>query len=154
MNQNQNFYKGSQRAFVFVSFLSGILFALGLAISGMNNPKNVIGYLDFFGQWKPGLAWVMGGAISIYMVFHAIWKKKPKPIIAPDWSHMPQPGPHLPRLAQLGNILFGVGWGLSGYCPGPALASLPSLLNSPWVFTGAMVLGFLIWDLVLAQRSL
>lgn len=106
-------------------FLAGIIFAVGLAISGMTDPQRIIGFLDFFGRWDPTLLLVMTGAIGVYAP--AYWMSRRalgKPVFGEVFS-----SPASTRIdARLvgGSLLFGIGWGLAGYCPGPALVSVGS----------------------------
>src|SRR5271163_4855474 len=121
------------------SFVSGIVFALGLGISGMTRPVKVIGFLDFFGQWDASLAFVMLGAIAVYFVAYRLSRRMASPWLAPEFS--------LPKRSDLdikliaGAAIFGAGWGLGGFCPGPALASLASGALPVLVFVLAMALG-------------
>jgi uncharacterized protein len=128
------------------SFLSGFVFAVGLGVSGMLNPSNVVGFLDLSKDWKPALAFVMVGAIFVYLVSHQISHRMKKPFGAMNWKHLPKVGADLKWKVALGNAMFGIGWGLTGYCPGPALVSLPSLQRSTWVFFLSMVAGFFVWE--------
>ena len=104
------------------SFVSGLVFALGLGISGMTRPVKVIGFLDFFGAWDASLACVMIGAIAVYFVAYRMSAKMTSPLLAPKFA--------LPTRSDLdvklilGAAIFGAGWGLGGFCPGPALVSL------------------------------
>jgi uncharacterized membrane protein YedE/YeeE len=121
------------------SFASGILFALGLGISGMTRPVKVIGFLDFFGVWDASLAFVMLGAIAVYFVAYRWSRKLSSPLLAPDFS--------LPKRSDLdaklivGAAIFGAGWGLGGFCPGPALTSLASGALPVFIFVVAMGIG-------------
>lgn len=121
------------------SFISGMVFALGLGISGMTRPIKVIGFLDFFGAWDASLAFVMIGAIAVYFVAYHWSRKMPSPLLAADFS--------LPRRDDLdanlilGAAIFGAGWGLGGFCPGPALTSLASGASAVLLFVAAMVVG-------------
>jgi len=120
--------------------LAGLVFGLGLILSGMTDPAKVTGFLDVFGgQWNPALAFVMIGAISVSAVGFTIAKKHPRtlfktPITLPSATHIDA------RLL-IGAALFGMGWGVAGLCPGPALVSLSSLLNTAGPFVLAMALG-------------
>ena len=134
------------RAFLPTAFLSGIVFALGLGLSGMLDPEKVIGFLDVTGNWQPGLAFVMGSAVIIYALMAQLARRMSKPLAFANWSEVPKPGSDLSMAAKIGNILFGIGWGLSGYCPGPALVSLPMLESSTTIFFVSMSAGFLAWE--------
>ncbi len=123
----------------FAALLSGVIFGLGLALSGMTDRQRVLGFLDVAGNWDPTLVFVMGGAVLVTLVTFRIVLRRPRPVLEQQF--------HLPSKkgldAQLitGAALFGVGWGLAGFCPGPALASLPSLSFNPLVFCAALVAG-------------
>ena len=125
-----------------VALVSGAIFAIGLGVSGMLNPANVQGFLDILGEWKPGLMFVMVGAIAVYAVSNLISQRMQKPVLDADWSNLPRPGFDFPNQAKLGAIMFGVGWGLAGFCPGPAIVSLVSLNPSVIIFTVTMLVGF------------
>jgi uncharacterized membrane protein YedE/YeeE len=120
-------------------FISGIVFALGLGISGMTRPVKVIGFLDFFGAWDASLAFVMLGAIAVYFSAYRWSSKMSSPLLAPDFS--------LPKRRDLdakliaGAAIFGAGWGLGGFCPGPALTSLACGAPAALIFVAAMVGG-------------
>jgi uncharacterized protein len=101
------------------AFVAAVLFAIGLVISGMTTPSKVVGFLDVFGQWDPSLAFVMVGAIGVHAVLHWLIRKRPSPLFAGVF-HIPTKGRIDMRLV-LGAVLFGVGWGIAGLCPGPAL---------------------------------
>ena len=131
---------------VIISLFSGFLFSIGLGVSGMTNPKNVIGFLDISRNWQPALIFVMIGAILVYSLAHFLTRKLTSPIAAPDWSELPKPGANLSVKVQFGNILFGMGWALAGYCPGPVFASLPAFHSSTWLFAAFMIAGFIFWD--------
>jgi uncharacterized protein len=121
------------------SFISGMVFALGLGISGMTRPIKVIGFLDFFGAWDASLAFVMIGAIAVYFVGYHWSRKMPSPLLAADFS-LPRRG-DLDANLILGAAIFGAGWGLGGFCPGPALTSLASGAPAVLLFVAAMVVG-------------
>lgn len=119
--------------------LAGVLFGVGLAISGMTDPTRVVGFLDLFGAWDPTLAFVMGGAL---MVFGGGYFLLRKPFSLPGPSHGPISG----KLV-VGAMIFGVGWGLGGFCPGPALADLGRGSLAALVFVATMAAG-----MIVAQR--
>ena len=121
------------------ALLSGWLFALGLGISGMTRPEKVIGFLDVFGNWDPSLLWVMGGAVSLTLLLFAPILRRPRPVLESRF-HVPV-SRTIDRRLVFGAILFGVGWGLSGYCPGPALVSLVALNPGAVVFVMFLLLG-------------
>lgn len=128
-----------------VSFLVGILFVIGLGISGMTQPKKVVGFLDFFGVWDPSLLFVMIGAVSVHFLFYRIIRKRHRPLFSSCW-HVPGSGKISPALV-IGAIVFGMGWGLGGYCPGPALASLVTLDTRPVIFFVSMLAGMLFFKI-------
>jgi uncharacterized protein len=121
------------------SFVSGIVFALGLGISGMTRPLKVIGFLDFFGDWDPSLAFVMAGAICVYFVAYRLSRKMASPLLAADFS-LPKRSELDARLL-LGAAIFGAGWGLGGFCPGPAITALASGATPVVIFVASMAGG-------------
>jgi uncharacterized protein len=121
------------------SFVSGIVFAIGLGISGMTRPVKVIGFLDFFGACDASLAFVMVGAIAVYFLAYRWSKRMPSPLLAPDFS-VPKRS-NLDAKLILGAAIFGAGWGLGGFCPGPALTSLASGASAVLIFVAAMAVG-------------
>jgi uncharacterized membrane protein YedE/YeeE len=127
----------------FVALFAGALFGLGLAVSGMMNPAKVIGFLDFAGGWDPTLAFVMGGALLVTVPAFRLILGRPRPILAEGFA--------LPTRSALdgrllgGAALFGVGWGLSGFCPGPAVAALVTGLTPVFAFVAAMVAGMVLY---------
>jgi uncharacterized membrane protein YedE/YeeE len=128
------------------AFASGLLFGLGLIVSQMVNPAKVIGFLDIFGAWDPSLALVMGGAVAVSALGYLIAKSRGVPVLAPCLE-IPTRRDLDPRLIG-GAVLFGIGWGLVGLCPGPALVGLTF---GPWqifVFVAAMIIGMFIFRLV------
>lgn len=121
------------------AFALGLLFALGLGLSGMMNPVKVQGFLDLLGRWDPSLALVMGGAVSVTLLgFPLILAKRP--LLAQNFS--------LPTLASpdrrllIGSVLFGIGWAITGICPGPGIANLLTLNPGILAFLAAMFAGF------------
>lgn len=127
-----------------VSFAAGLLFALGLTISGMTNPHKVQAFLDIAGEWDPSLMFVMVGAIAVYGIgYRLVRASRQTPVLSPEW-HVPPRGELTPALV-VGALLFGIGWGLAGYCPGPALASVGALRSSALIFVAAMLVGMLLF---------
>jgi uncharacterized membrane protein YedE/YeeE len=122
---------------VLVAFASGLLFGIGLLVSGMTRPAKVIAFLDPLGAWDPSLAFVMAGAVGVYGL--AARSRARAPLAAPLFSAPPVP--RIDRPLLVGAALFGVGWGLSGYCPGPSLVSVVSCGAGVLVFVGSMLLG-------------
>ena len=123
-------------------FGAGVLFALGLGISGMTQPDKVVGFLDVTGNWQPALAFVMGGAILVHLIAYRLVPRMPNPVFEARFG-IPTRRDLDPRLLG-GAALFGMGWGLAGLCPGPALASVSWGGTGGLVFLGAMVVGMLI----------
>lgn len=119
--------------------LSGLIFGVGLILAGMTNPMKVQNFLDVFGTWDPSLAFVMGGAIAVAMPGFALVKKRSQPLFA-DLFHLPTRNDIDSRLV-VGASVFGVGWGLGGLCPGPALTALPLSAPSIIAFVVAMFVG-------------
>jgi uncharacterized membrane protein YedE/YeeE len=115
------------------------VFALGLGISGMTRPVKVIGFLDFTGNWDPSLAFVMIGAIAMYSIAYRWIGRRSAPVLAPRFSIPTRKD--IDASLILGAALFGAGWGLSGFCPGPAITSLASGAVPVIVFVGAMAIG-------------
>jgi uncharacterized membrane protein YedE/YeeE len=122
-----------------IPFLAGVLFAAGLCISGMTEPMKVQHFLDFAGTWDPSLAFVMGGAILAHFGV-VIWAKRAQKPIAADRFVWPEFTVIDARL-MVGSALFGIGWGLSGYCPGPALVSIGAASQPLLAFLVAMTAG-------------
>ena len=130
----------------FTALITGIIFGIGLILSGMTNPAKVTGFLDLAGRWDPSLALVMGGAILVGL-FAARWAAGRKQSLTGAAMRMPTTT-QIDRRLVLGSLSFGIGWGLAGYCPGPALASLASGGAKPLVFVAAMVAGMLVFEVL------
>lgn len=123
----------------FVSLLAGLVFGLGLLLSGMANPAKVLGFLDLAGRWDPSLAFVMGGAMVVGLLAFA-WARR----MHTTWLGQPFDLPkakHVDRRLGLGSLTFGVGWGIAGFCPGPALVALGMGEAKAAVFVLAMLAG-------------
>lgn len=121
---------------------SGILFGMGLTVSGMTNPQRVRGFLDVFGDWDPTLAFVMGGAVLVMAVAWRLQARMAKPVFGERFS-LPDRSDLDPRLLT-GAVVFGVGWGVAGLCPGPAVASLALSPVHAIPFVAAMLAGMLL----------
>ena len=125
-----------------LSLLSGLVFGLGLLVSGMGNPAKVLNFLDFFGTWDPSLALVMAGAIAVGL-FAFTWAKRRKTALLGEPMQLPTATQIDTRLL-LGAAMFGIGWGLSGFCPGPALMNLLTLHKEVIIFVVSMIVGMLL----------
>ena len=121
------------------SLLSGFIFGLGLAVSQMIDPARVIGFLDVAGRWDATLLLVMGGALAVTVPGFPLILSRPYPLLAPKFSLSIKTKIDRPLIS--GAAIFGVGWGLAGFCPGPALAALASLSPSVILFVAAMIVG-------------
>ncbi len=128
------------------SFVSGVVFAVGLGIGGMTQPAKVIGFLDLAGNWDPSLAFVMIGAIGVHSIVYRLIRNRPSPLFSQAFS-LPTRTDIDPRLL-LGAAIFGTGWGIAGFCPGPALTSLASGNLSPVIFSAAMIAGMFLYKFV------
>ena len=135
-----------------VALLSGVLFGLGLVVSGMTQPQKVIGFLDLFGNWDPSLAFVMVGAIGVHFVAYQFASSKSSPFFA-DAFHVPT-NKDINKPLLVGAALFGVGWGLGGYCPGPAITSLVTFSPEVIGFVVAMTIGMFVQDIFVKRRIL
>ncbi|MDY6829076.1 MAG: YeeE/YedE family protein [Pseudomonadota bacterium] len=129
----------------------GTLFGAGLTLSAMVNPEKVLNFLDVLGHWDPSLALVMGGAVAVTLVAFPLVLRRPRPWFGARF-HLPQKSTLDARLL-IGAAFFGVGWGLAGYCPGPALAALSFGRLEPLVFVLAMAVGSWIAGRVQQQRA-
>lgn len=131
-----------------VALVAGTLFGVGLVVSGMANPAKVLGFLDIFGAWDPSLALVMGGALSVGLVGFAGASRREQSALGLP-MRIPGAGKADRRLI-LGSLLFGVGWGLAGFCPGPALVALATGATGAFVFAASMVGGMIAFEAVVA----
>lgn len=128
------------------ALLVGFVFALGLGISGMTQPQKVVGFLDLFGAWDPSLIFVMAGAIVVHFITYKVIRKRSSPLLSAQW-HVPTKKDITPALVT-GSLLFGVGWGLAGFCPGPAMTSLASFELKPLVFVLSMFAGMFLFRML------
>ena len=131
---------------VLTSLLAGLVFGLGLIVSGMANPAKVIGFLDLAGAWDPSLALVMAGAIAVGVVAFAVARRRTVSFIGAEMK-LATPR-RIDRRLVMGSMLFGVGWGVAGFCPGPALVALGMGGAKAFVFVAAMPAGMGIFELL------
>jgi uncharacterized membrane protein YedE/YeeE len=124
----------------FISLFTGLIFGVGLALSGMTDPKNVLNFLDVTGAWNPSLLFVLGGAVTVSAAGYFFIRKLSKPIF--EEHFMLTDAKNIDRPLVVGSAFFGIGWGVSGYCPGPAIALLASPNWELLAFLPAMLLGF------------
>lgn len=135
---------------ILAALLSGVLFGLGLAISGMTDPAVVLGFLDLFGNFNPALMFVLGGAVGTTMLAFRLVLRRPAPLLE-DKFQLPTRKDIDARLV-IGAGLFGIGWGLAGYCPGPALVSAGALVDTALVFVPVMLVSGVLTRRLLAGR--
>lgn len=124
------------------ALLSGLVFGFGVILSGMTNPAKIIGFLDIFGDWDPSLALVMGGAIAVTLPSFYFLKKRQKTLLKLSFAWPTREDIDTPLVA--GSVLFGIGWGLAGLCPGPSTVALTSGMIEIFIFFGAMLAGMLL----------
>ncbi|MGH8758794.1 MAG: DUF6691 family protein [Burkholderiales bacterium] len=128
------------------SLLAGLVFGIGLIVSGMANPAKVLGFLDLFGRWDPSLAFVMAGAIAVGAVAFFVARKR-----TVSWMGAEMKLPtarHIDRRLVMGSTLFGIGWGIAGFCPGPGLVALGMGETKALVFVAAMLVGMGLFELL------
>jgi uncharacterized membrane protein YedE/YeeE len=125
------------------AFAAGLVFGIGLLLSGMTDPGKVLGFLDFTGAWDPSLALVMGGAVLVGLFGFAVAKRRAAALLG-GALHLPTARGIDARLVA-GSLVFGVGWGLVGFCPGPALVSLGAGQGKAGLFVAAMLVGMLLY---------
>jgi len=130
---------------ILASFACGLIFGTGLLISGMTDPDKVLGFLDIFGAWDATLAFVMAGAVAVSAAGFALARRRGAPLLASSFQWPTRRDIDAPLVA--GAVLFGIGWGLVGICPGPALVNLAGLSLPVIVFVGAMVIGMIGYEL-------
>ena len=123
----------------FTALLSGVIFGFGLSISAMINPTRIIGFLDISGHWDATLLLVMCGALAVTFAGFTLVLKRPRPLFAEKFSLPART--RIDKSLLLGSAIFGVGWGLAGFCPGPAIAALATLSRQVFFFILAMIAG-------------
>jgi uncharacterized membrane protein YedE/YeeE len=128
------------------ALLAGLVFGIGLILSGMTDPAKVIGFLDLAGLWNPALAFVMAGAVLVGACGFAVAKRRSKSLLGEPF--LIPAATVIDRRLVLGSLTFGAGWGLAGFCPGPALASLATGASEPLLFTAAMLAGMALFELI------
>lgn len=131
--------QGNNIQFAIISGLTGLIFGLGLMVSGMANPAKVIGFLDLSVPWDPSLMFVMGGAIAVGLPGFFLAKRMKKSLIGLPMN-LPT-STAIDKKLLLGAILFGAGWGIGGFCPGPAVVAAAALYTDGLIFVGAMLVG-------------
>jgi uncharacterized protein len=131
------------------ALMVGLVFGIGLIVAGMTNPAKVQGFLDLTGNWDPSLAFVMGGAILVGLVAFRFAGKRERSLLG-EAMRLPT-ATAIDRRLVLGGLAFGAGWGLAGFCPGPALASLATGGIKPLIFSAAMLAGMVIFEIL--ERS-
>ena len=134
------------------SFASGLIFGLGLVISQMTNSVRVLAFLDVAGNWDPTLAFVMIGALSTLGILQWLIQKSPEKIQDTDLQVSVNPKAGIDAKLIIGSVIFGLGWGLSGLCPGPALITLTSSLAGGYLFVAAMFMGFSLFNVLHRDR--
>jgi hypothetical protein len=135
---------------IVVSALVGLVFGIGLIVSGMADPAKVLGFLDLAGRWDPSLAFVMAGAITVAAPAFAIARRRDHSLTG---AAMQLPtAQQIDRRLVLGSVAFGIGWGLAGFCPGPALVALGAGLGPAAVFVTAMLAGMGMFEVMEARR--
>jgi uncharacterized protein len=144
MSQNSSVFSNMSE------YLIGVLFGLGLMISGMTNPAKITAFLDLAGPWDPSLLFVMGGAVLVGLIAFYLAKKRTESFFG-GAMHLPTRR-DIDRPLIIGSALFGIGWGLAGFCPGPALVSLGTGELKAVVFVIAMLVGMVLFD-VLGQKK-
>ncbi len=136
---------------IIAGLIAGLVFGIGLAVSGMTDPAVVLGFLDVAGAWNPALAFVLAGAVIVTFIGYRVVLKRPAPVLAPRFS-LPA-ATAIDRELVGGAALFGIGWGLAGYCPGPAIASLAALNRGTLVFVIALLIGMAAVRFVRSTRA-
>ena len=129
---------------IIVPLTSGIIFGIGLVIAGMTNPAKVMGFFNIFGNWDPSLIFVMGGAIAVSMLVFLISKKMSAPLFNKEEGFNQQLKKNIDSPLIIGSSIFGIGWALVGFCPGPAISALTQVNGNVFMFFIAMSIGMLI----------
>lgn len=133
------------------AFIAGLLFGLGLIISGMANPEKVLSFLDIAGAWDPSLMLVMGGAITVGLVSFRLAKSRTLTLLGLS-MHLPSAG-EIDKKLVYGGLAFGAGWGLAGFCPGPAIVATGAGELKALIFVSAMLVGMKLFDLIESKKN-
>ena len=133
------------------AFAAGLIFGIGLMVSGMFNPAKVLGFLDLAGKWDPTLILVMAGAVAVGLVAFFVADRRTQSLLRAPMQ-LPKRREIDARLV-IGSVIFGVGWGLAGFCPGPAIVALGTAQLKPVVFIAAMLAGMLVFELLERRRE-
>ena len=136
---------------IIMALIVGLIFGIGLIVSGMTDPSKVIGFLDLAGAWDPSLGLVMAGAILVGLLAFRLAAGRERALLG-DVMRLPT-ATQIDRRLVLGSLAFGAGWGIAGYCPGPALASLASSSAKPLIFSAAMLTGMALFELIERLRT-
>lgn len=135
-----------------ISILSGFLFGAGMIISGMGDPANVMAFLDIFGAWSPDLAFVMGGALLVFAPsYWLVIRRKQEPVCTDQFCL--SDNNKIDKKLLSGAALFGIGWGIAGICPGPAISSMANGSFGILGFVAAMLVGMVLTDIVVEKRE-
>lgn len=134
-----------------IAAIVGLVFGLGLLVSGMADPHKVLGFLDLAGAWDPSLALVMGGAIAVGLPGFALARQRERSLLG-EAMQLPA-SKALDAPLVVGSVLFGIGWGLAGYCPGPALVGITAGMESAAIFSAAMLAGMVLFGLWQARQG-
>lgn len=137
--------------YTLASLLAGLIFGLGLIVSGMANPEKVLGFLDIAGPWDPSLAFVMGGAIMVGLVAFAVARRQTLSFLG--FSMKLPTSSHIDKRLVIGGLTFGVGWGIAGLCPGPGLVALGAGEIKAATFVVAMVAGMAVFEVIERRRT-
>lgn len=133
------------------SFIAGLLFAIGLGIAGMTQPQKIITFLDITGRWDPSLLFVMGGALAIHLVSYRLITRRKSPLFDTSFHISNRSDIDLKLIG--GSALFGIGWGLSGYCPGPAVVALAAPGTLILTFFLSMLAGMIIFESIKGRNA-
>ncbi len=136
---------------IVLAFFAGLVFGLGLLLSGMADPAKVLGFLDLAGAWDPSLAFVMAGAIAVGALAFALARRRTKALLG-DAMRLPT-ATAVDRRLVVGSLMFGAGWGLAGFCPGPALVALGLGVPQALIFVAAMLAGMGLFELIESRRK-